>query len=81
VISVGKVDDLFAGRGVAESLHHHEQCEGEEILAPLARRAGEAWCSPTSWTSDHQYGHRNDPAGFAGRSRNSTSVSTSCWLI
>ena len=40
VITVGKVDDLFAGRGVTEAIHTHDNAEGEDVLADLARAAG-----------------------------------------
>ncbi len=65
VVSVGKVDDLFAGRGVTESLHTSGNTEGEEILSALARRPGRGLVFANLVDFDQQYGHRNDPAGFA----------------
>ena len=65
VVAVGKVDDLFAGRGVSESLHTKSNREGEEILASLARRSGRGLVFANLVDFDQQYGHRNDPAGFA----------------
>jgi len=65
VVSVGKVDDLFAGRGVAESHHTKSNTEGEEILIELARQPGEGLVFANLVDFDQQYGHRNDPAGFA----------------
>jgi len=65
VITVGKVDDLFAGRGVTEAIHTHGNAEGEEVLEDLARRAGEGLVFANLVDFDQQYGHRNDPAGFA----------------
>src|SRR5258707_4481340 len=41
VITVGKVDDLFAGRGVTEAIHTEGNAEGEAVIEDLARRAGE----------------------------------------
>jgi phosphopentomutase len=66
VVTVGKVDDLFAGRGVTDALHTRSNHEGEEILADLARRGGEGLVFANLVDFDQQYGHRNDPAGFAG---------------
>lgn len=65
VVSVGKVDDLFAGRGITESHHTKNNTEGEEILTDLARRSGEGLVFANLVDFDQQYGHRNDPAGFA----------------
>jgi len=66
VTTVGKVDDLFAGRGVGEALHTHDNAEGEAILASLARTAGRGLVFANLVDFDQKYGHRNDPAGFAG---------------
>ncbi len=65
VVGVGKIDDLFAGRGVSEALHVKSNTEGEEILAALARRPGRGLVFANLVDFDQQYGHRSDPAGFA----------------
>ena len=65
VITVGKVDDLFAGRGVSEALHTKGNAEGEDVLADLARRPGEGLVFANLVDFDQLYGHRNDAAGFA----------------
>jgi phosphopentomutase len=65
VITVGKVDDLFAGRGVGEALHTHDNAEGEAILAALARSAGRGLVFANLVDFDQKYGHRNDASGFA----------------
>jgi phosphopentomutase len=65
VTTVGKVDDLFAGRGVTEGLHTRDNAEGQSILLDLARRPGEGLVFANLVDFDQQYGHRNDPAGFA----------------
>jgi phosphopentomutase len=65
VITVGKVDDLFAGRGVTEAIHTHDNEEGEATLARLARSGGEGLVFANLVDFDQLYGHRNDPAGFA----------------
>jgi phosphopentomutase len=65
VVTVGKVDDLFAGRGVTEAIHTKGNAEGEETLADLARRPGEGLVFANLVDFDQLYGHRNDPAGFA----------------
>jgi phosphopentomutase len=65
VVSVGKVDDLFAGRGITESIHTHGNGEGQEVLVTLARRPGQGLVFANLVDFDQQYGHRNDPHGFA----------------
>ncbi len=65
VVAVGKVDDLFAGRGVSEALHTRSNAEGEEVLAGLARAGGRGLVFANLVDFDQQYGHRNDPVGFA----------------
>jgi len=65
VITVGKVDDLFAGRGVSEALHTRDNAEGEELLIDLARRPGRGLVFANLVDFDQQFGHRNDAPGFA----------------
>ncbi len=65
VVTVGKVDDLFAGRGVGDAIHTTSNEEGEMVLLDLVRRAGDGLVFANLVDFDTQYGHRNDPAGFA----------------
>lgn len=65
VITVGKVDDLFAGRGVTEALHTRNNAEGEDILCALSRTPGSGLVFANLVDFDQAYGHRNDPVGFA----------------
>jgi phosphopentomutase len=66
-VSVGKVADLFAGAGFDESLKTGRNDVG---IQTLLERVG-AWDgTPTYiWVNlidfDQEFGHRNDPAGFA----------------
>jgi phosphopentomutase len=65
VVTVGKVDDLFAGRGVTDAIHTKDNAEGEQVLIDLARRAGDGLVFANLVDFDQLYGHRNDPRGFA----------------
>jgi len=65
VVTVGKVDDLFAGHGVSDAIHTTSNEEGEAVLLDLVKRAGEGLVFANLVDFDTQYGHRNDPAGFA----------------
>ncbi len=65
VTTVGKVDDLFAGRGVTQAIHTHDNAEGQALLLDLGKRSGEGLVFANLVDFDTQYGHRNDPLGFA----------------
>ena len=65
VVTVGKVDDLFAGSGVTDAIHTKSNDEGAEALLDLASRPGEGLVFANLVDFDTLYGHRNDPAGFA----------------
>lgn len=65
-VAVGKIGDLFAGNGFDEVIKTKSNDGGvEETL----RRMGEADVPTFVWTNlvdfDQEFGHRNDPAGFA----------------
>ena len=60
---VGKVDDLFAGRGIA-SRHVQSNVEGTRLIVDWIRgdRSGLLFCNLVDF--DQLYGHRNDAPGF-----------------
>ncbi len=64
VYGVGKIVDIFSGRGVSDSVHTGSDAEGvAKTIAALAK--GRADCVFTNLVDfDSKYGHRNDPAGF-----------------
>lgn len=68
VTAIGKVGDLFAGRGIHRSLPTTSNAEGMSVLGEvLAAGAPEDHdlVMATLVDFDTLYGHRNDPAGFA----------------
>jgi len=65
VVTVGKGDDLFAGRGVTDAIHTSGNAEGQEVLVDLLRRPGRGLVFANLVDFDQLYGHRNDAAGFA----------------
>lgn len=65
VVTVGKVDELFAGRGVTDAIHTKSNAEGEDLLVEMVRRSGRGLVFANLVDFDTAYGHRNDPAGFA----------------
>jgi phosphopentomutase len=63
---VGKVDDLFAKRNIA-SVHTHDNAEGiAHIHQWLVSSATTGFLFANLVDFDQQFGHRNDPVGFAG---------------
>jgi phosphopentomutase len=65
VVTIGKVRDLFAGRGITRALTTVSDTDG---LATLERTLGEVadgLVFVNLVDSDTQYGHRNDVAGYA----------------
>ena len=64
--SIGKVDDLFAGRGLDDMHHAKSNEEGIDEILRLARGDPGGLFFANLGDFDTLYGHRNDPRGFAG---------------
>ena len=64
-ISVGKIYDIFAGRGFSESHLTTGNDDGMEQTLAIADRDFEGLCFVNLVDFDSSYGHRNDPAGYA----------------
>jgi len=65
VASIGKVNDLFAGRGISRSQPTISDADGmARVSAELGRMTG-GLLFVNLVDSDTQHGHRNDPAGYA----------------
>ncbi len=65
VIGIGKITDIFAGRGVTETIYTHGNEEGmAEALAALDRDF-EGLCFVNLVDFDSLYGHRQDVDGYA----------------
>jgi len=65
VFGIGKIVDIFSGRGISESVHTGSDAEGMRITTEALRdrRADVIFTNLVDF--DSKYGHRNDPAGFA----------------
>lgn len=65
VIGIGKIEDIFAGRGVTRAIHTCNNPDGiEATIATIA--SGEGTLVFTNLVDfDMLYGHRNDPQGYA----------------
>jgi phosphopentomutase len=69
VISVGKIDDIFAHRGIGEK-HHvlpNDECVDATIEALGSTAGGLVFTNLIDF--DMHFGHRNDPEGMAGALR------------
>ena len=65
VISVGKISDIFAGRGITEAVHSHGNEECMAASLELAERDFHGLCFINLVDFDMKYGHRSDVAGYA----------------
>ena len=65
VIAIGKIDDLFAGRGVSRAVHTASDDEGMDAVeaAMETTRTGLIFVNLVDF--DTVYGHRNDVQGYA----------------
>lgn len=64
-ISVGKIDDLFAGRGLKEKIHTRSNAEGIERIVEKAGEMRSGFLMANLVDFDMLFGHRQDPRGFA----------------
>jgi phosphopentomutase len=65
VYGVGKIPDIFAGRGLAESRHSESNDHGVDLTVEYLRRAQPLWVVTNLVDFDTKYGHRSDPEGYA----------------
>ncbi|MFN8176677.1 MAG: phosphopentomutase [bacterium] len=66
VVAVGKIDDIFASRGVTRSVHvlPHPACVDATVDALRSMSQGLVFTNLIEF--DQSFGHRNDPHGMAG---------------
>jgi phosphopentomutase len=64
-LGVGKIHDIFSGRGLTDSHPTKDNAAGIQVLIDLKARAWEGLAFANLIDFDMRYGHRNDAAGFA----------------
>lgn len=64
-IGVGKIHDIFAGRGLCETYHINDNNNGMQITSQILERDFNGLCFVNLVDFDMKYGHRNDPVGYA----------------
>ncbi len=65
VACVGKIEDIFCGRGITKSVHTHTNAEGIEQTIKYINEDFEGLIFTNLVDTDMLYGHRNDVDGFA----------------
>ncbi|MBQ7829329.1 MAG: phosphopentomutase [Clostridia bacterium] len=65
VISVGKINDIFAGQGVTESHPTKSNSEGMDVAISMQDKDFDGLCFVNLVDFDMVYGHRNNAAGYA----------------
>lgn len=66
VIGIGKISDIFAGRGISRSVKAHGNAAiMDALLAAMAETADDAILFANFVDFDMLYGHRRDVAGYA----------------
>jgi phosphopentomutase len=65
VCGVGKIRDIFDGRGIGEAAYSDSNAHGVDLTIDYLRRPGAVFVFTNLVDFDSKYGHRNDPAGYA----------------
>jgi len=65
VIAVGKIEDLFAGRGITRAIHTTSDAHGMDVVEAEMAQTTSGLIFVNLVDFDTQFGHRNDVAGYA----------------
>ena len=65
VFGVGKIPDIFAGRGLTESEHSESNDHGVDLTVKYLGRGDDVLVVTNLVDFDTKYGHRSDPEGYA----------------
>jgi phosphopentomutase len=65
VFGVGKIGDIFTGRGVSVAVHTRSDSDGVDQTLKAMREQGEGLIFTNLVDFDTLYGHRNDVTGYA----------------
>ncbi|MDI6906202.1 MAG: phosphopentomutase [Thermoanaerobacterales bacterium] len=65
VTAVGKIYDIFAGRGISRAIHTADNDEGLRAITGAAADVARGLIFANLVDFDMLYGHRNDPRGYA----------------
>jgi phosphopentomutase len=65
VVAIGKIEDLFAGRGITRGIHTVSDEDGMDQVVAQMQIVESGLIFTNLVDFDAQYGHRNDVAGYA----------------
>jgi phosphopentomutase len=65
VVAIGKIEDLFAGRGITRGIHTVNDDDGMDTIEEQMTIVDRGVIFTNLVDFDAQYGHRNDVAGYA----------------
>jgi len=65
VVAIGKIDDLFAGRGITSAVHTRSDDDGMDHVTAALDQIDRGLVFANLVDFDAVYGHRNDVAGYA----------------
>src|SRR5262249_49881296 len=65
VVAIGKIEDLFAARGITRAIHTSSDDHGMDQLERELRAVERGFLFANLVDFDTQYGHRNDVEGYA----------------
>lgn len=65
VIAVGKINDIFATRGITQAIHTSDNADGMAKTLTVAGRSFDGLCFVNLVDFDMLYGHRRDVDGYA----------------
>lgn len=64
-IGVGKIYDIFNGKGISETHHINDNSDGMRLTSEIANKDFKGLCFVNLVDFDMKYGHRNDIDGYA----------------
>ena len=65
VISIGKISDIFCGKGITQSIPTHSNTEGIDATIKTTEKDFNGLCFTNLVDFDMLYGHRRDISGYA----------------
>lgn len=65
VYAVGKIEDIFAHRGITETKHTGNNLASQQALETFFSRPGDGFIFANFIDFDMHFGHRRDPQGYA----------------
>lgn len=65
VIAIGKIEDLFSGRGISKAIHTSGNADGIDLTIEHIKKKSKGLIFTNLVDTDMLYGHRNDVQGYS----------------